>query len=50
MVLQETDGSLPRRIIVQDPTNKTIKFDQTGELVETQIGTYFMYGHSLAIP
>ncbi|MHB1764755.1 MAG: hypothetical protein ACYCS1_04350 [Gammaproteobacteria bacterium] len=50
MILQETDGSLPRRVIIQDPVYKTIKFDQTGDLVETQLGTYFMYGHPWEFP
>jgi hypothetical protein len=44
-LLQETDGSLPRKIIIRDPYTKSIRFNEFGELVETQYATYFIYGH-----
>lgn len=42
---------VPRQVIIRDPKNKNfIYFNQQGELVRTQYGTFFFYGHPFINP
>ncbi len=47
-----TEGRLiPKQVIIRDPKNKNyIYFNQQGDLVRTQYGTFFFYGHPLINP
>jgi hypothetical protein len=41
----------PKKVIVRDPKNKNlIYFNETGDLVRTQFGTFFFYGHPFINP
>jgi hypothetical protein len=42
---------VPKKVIVRDPKNKNlIYFNETGDLVRTQYGTFFFYGHPFINP
>lgn len=47
-----TESTLvPRQVIIRDPKNKNfIYFNERGELVRTQYGTFFFYGHPFINP
>jgi hypothetical protein len=47
-----TESTLvPRQVIIRDPKNKNfIYFNQQGDLVRTQYGTFFFYGHPFINP
>jgi hypothetical protein len=42
---------VPKKVIVRDPKNKNlIYFNEMGDLVRTQYGTFFFYGHPFINP
>ncbi|MEM3264559.1 MAG: hypothetical protein QXH07_01220 [Thermoplasmata archaeon] len=42
---------IPRQVIIRDPKNKNfIYFNEKGDLVRTQYGTFFFYGHPFINP
>ena len=47
-----TESTLvPRQVIIRDPKNRNfIYFNERGELVRTQFGTFFFYGHPFINP
>lgn len=49
--IENENGTVTRQIIIRDPKNKNfIYFNETGELLRTQFGTFFFYGHPFKSP
>lgn len=49
--IETENNTVSRQVIIRDPKNKNfIYFNETGELLRTQFGTFFFYGHPFKSP